>query len=205
MTTTDTPTRSVSLRMSARDLITIGIFAALYFVLSMAASLLGIINPPMMIVSTGLAIVIGAIPFMLFLTRVTHAGMITLFALISGALYVLTGTLLIGLILMLVLALIAELIVWVGRYRSTTAGILAYTAFSVWFFGPILPLLYAREDYLSMPGLQSAGADYVAGVDALFSTPVILAVGVGCAICGLIGGFLGARLLRKHFVRAGLA
>ncbi|MEB4614924.1 MptD family putative ECF transporter S component [Leucobacter sp. M11] len=205
MTSTESSSRSFSLRMSARDLISIGIFAALYFVLSLAASLIGIINPPMMIVSTGLAIIIGAIPFMLFLTRVRHPGMITLFAIISGALYVLTGTLLIGLILMVGLALIAELIVWAGRYRSTTAGILAYTVFSIWFFGPILPLLYARDDYLSMPGLTSAGPEYVAGVDALFTTPVILAVGVGCAVCGLIGGLLGARVLRKHFVRAGLA
>lgn len=203
--TTPSIDRTLSVRMTPRDLINIGIFAALYTVLSFAASMLGIISPPMMIVSTGVAIVIGAVPFMLFLTRVRHLGMITVFALISGALYVLMGTLLIGLLLMMGLALIAEAIVWAGRYRSTVAGVLAYAVFSVWFLGPVLPLVYAREDYLNMPGLQSAGTDYVAGVDALFSTPVIIALGVGCAVCGLVGGALGARLLRTHFLRAGLA
>lgn len=206
MTTTAPPTTPhLSLRMSARDLVTIGIFAALYTVLTVAASMLGIISPPMMLVSTGVAIIVGAVPYMLLLTRVQHPGMITVFAIVSGAVYVLIGTLLVAYLLMVALALVAEVIVWAGRYRSTLAGGLSYAVFSLWFFGPVMPLLYAREDYLTMPCMESAGADYVAGVDALFTTPVILAVAVGCLVCGAIGAVLGARMLRRHFVRAGLA
>lgn len=200
-----TTSERFSLRMSARDLVNIGIFAALYTVITFAVTMLGIINPPMMLVATGLSIIAGGVPFMLFLTRVDHAGMITVFAVVAGAVYTLMGTLPIAYLLMVVLALVAEVVVWFGRYRSVIAGTVAYAVFSIWFFGPVMPLLYARDDYLNHPGMQSAGADYVAGVDALFSPTVVIAVAIGSAICGLIGGAFGARLLRRHFVPAGLA
>ncbi len=63
-----------------------------------------------MLVSLAASIVACGIPFMLFLTRVRHAGMVTIFAIITADILMLTGHPPISFPLTVVLALIAEAI-----------------------------------------------------------------------------------------------
>ena len=70
---------------------TIGIFLAIYIVLYFAITMFGFLNPVMMLVTLGLSIVVGAIPFMLFLARVKHAGMVALFTIVLGILLLVIG------------------------------------------------------------------------------------------------------------------
>jgi energy-coupling factor transport system substrate-specific component len=49
------------------------------------------------------------------------------------------------------------------------------------------------------------GEEYVASADALTTLPVLGVLALAIAVAGLLGGLLGSAVLRKHFVRAGLA
>ncbi|MGP4101707.1 MptD family putative ECF transporter S component [Nonomuraea sp. KM90] len=73
MTTAAPAERRLDLRMSPKDLVNIGVFGALYLVIVYALSMLGFINPPVMLVALAASIVAGGIPFTLFLTRVPTA------------------------------------------------------------------------------------------------------------------------------------
>ena len=135
-----------SLAMSGRDLMTIGIFLAIYIVLYFAITMFGFLNPVMMLVTLGLSIVVGAISFMLFLARVKHAGMVALFTIVLGILLLVIGFPPLSIGILVALAVVVELVLAATGYRSRWAGVLSYTIFSVWNTAPLLPLFYLTHD-----------------------------------------------------------
>ena len=62
-------------KLKGRDLINIGIYGAIYFVILFAVAMLGMIPVFLPLLSVFVPI-LGGIPFMLFLTRVKKPGMI---------------------------------------------------------------------------------------------------------------------------------
>ena len=194
-----------SLAMSGRDLMTIGIFLAIYIVLYFAITMFGFLNPVMMLVTLGLSIVVGAIPFMLFLARVKHAGMVALFTIVLGILLLVIGFPPLSIGILVALSVVVEFVLAVTGYRSRWAGVLSYTIFSVWNTAPLLPLFYDRQGYFSSPSMSRMGPEYTARLDAFLSTGVLIGFDIAAVVLGLIGGVIALRLLRKSFARAGLA
>ncbi|RFS45594.1 MptD family putative ECF transporter S component [Micromonospora craniellae] len=213
MTSTSTPAEApvvperprFSLQMSALDLVNIGIFAALYIVVTYAIAMLGVISPLVALLTLPLAIIAGGIPYMLFLTRVKHAGMVTIFGVLVGGLMFLTGHPWISFVITVVVSLLAEAILLAGRYRSQWHAITAFAVFSLWYIGPMLPILTNPDEYYSSASMQAMGDKYVDDMRELFTTQVLAAYCVAVVVAGVLGGLLGAALLRKHFRRAGLA
>jgi energy-coupling factor transport system substrate-specific component len=203
-TTVPAPPR-LSVTMSARDLLNVAIFAVIYFVIVFAIAMLGIINPLVMLLSLPLSIIVAGIPFVLFLTRVRHAGMVTLFGTVVALLYLISGHPWISTLLTIAVSLGAEAVLWAGRYRSRWSTIGAYAVFSVWYLGPMLPLLMNRSEYLNSPGMQAMGPEYVAAFDETVTVTALWIYTASALVSGLIGGLVGAFLLKKHFTRAGLA
>ncbi|WEG08664.1 MptD family putative ECF transporter S component [Microbacterium horticulturae] len=194
-----------SLRFSARDLLRVAIFAVIFIVATYVIGMLGILSPLVWLVIVLFQAIVGGVTVILFLTRVKHAGMLTLFGIVVALFYLLSGNTLLSTAGIIVLALIAELILWAGRYRSKWATIWAYTVFGLSFFTPFLPLLTDRQAYFASSSWTQMGDDYVRASDTLLSTPVIGSLAGGTLVASFLGGLLGSAILRKHFVRAGLA
>lgn len=194
-----------SLRFSARDLMSTAIFAVILIVVTYAIGMLGIVSPLVWLFVVPLQAVVSGITVMLFLARVRHAGMLTLFAAVVALFYLLTGNSWFSTAGIIALGLVGELILWAGRYRSRWAAVWAYAVFALSFFTPFLPLLVDREGYLASASWTQMGDDYVTAADALLSGPVLWLVALTVLVAGFLGGLLGSTILRKHFVRAGLA
>lgn len=192
-------------RFSARDLVNVAIFAVIFIIVSYAVGMIGIISPLTWLLIVPVSIVANGVPFMLFVTRVRHPGMVTLFGLVVGLFFLLSGNTLVSTVGIGVVAVLAELVLWAGRYRSRWAAIWAYTIFSLGFFTPFLPLLYDREGYFSSPGWTAMGEEYVRASDALLTGPVLGGLALAIVVAGFVGALVGSSILRKHFVRAGLA
>ena len=78
-------------KLQAKDLINLGLFTVLYFVLGCCVAIpIGFV-PIFLPILGALWTLITGIPFMLFLTRVKKFGMVTLMAILSGLLMGLTG------------------------------------------------------------------------------------------------------------------
>ncbi|SJM61061.1 MptD family putative ECF transporter S component [Gulosibacter sp. 10] len=201
----DGSARARATRFTARDLLNVAIFAVIYFVIVFVIAMLGIISPIAMLLTLPLSAIAAGIPYMLFLTRVRHAGPVALFGLVVGLLYLMVGHPWASTLLTIGLSVLAELILRAGGYRSAWAAIWAYTAFSAWFLGPWIPLFLDREEYLRSNGMTAMGAEYVAAFNETVTVPAVLGMVVLTVLCGFLGALLGTRLLRKHFARAGLA
>ncbi len=190
-------------RINGKDLINIGIYTAIYFVIVFAVALLGMIPIlyPMLAVIVPIA---GGIPFMLFLTKVKKFGMIWIMSILLGLLMLISGMGWYALAMSVATGLISELVYRAGNYRSAKCAVLTNAAFSLWVWANLL-LLFANREYFLASRAESIGQDYVDQLNALtpdWLCPVLLAV---CFVCGLIGGALGKNMLSKHFKRAGIA
>lgn len=195
----------ISIRFSARDLISVAIFAVIYFVVIFAISMLGVISPLVMLLTLPLSAIAAGIPFMLFLTKVRHAGMVTLFGIVLGLLDLMIGHPWQSTLVLVVVSLLADLILRAGRYRSAWAAIWAYTVFSCWFIGPWIPFFANRDEFLRSQTMGAMGEDYTRAFEQIVSAPAILAMVAATVVCGFLGAILGTKLLHKHFRRAGLA
>ena len=197
--------RRIDVRMSARDLITIGVFGALYLATVFAINLFAFISPLTLLIALAASIVAGGVPFMLFLTRVRHAGMVTIFGVITAAWLAVTGHPPIGFVITVAAALAGEVLLWLGGYRSAALGVAAYAVYAMWYIGPLLPIFYARDRYFASPAMAQMGPRYLEQMDRLLSPAVLIGFDISTVLFGLAGGLFGLALLRKHFEKAGLA
>ncbi len=189
-------------KLKGRDLINIGIFGAIYFVILFAVAMLGMI-PIFLPLLSVLVPIIGGIPFMLFLTKVKKPGMLFIMAMIMGILMMLTGMGPWPLLTCAIAGILSELSLKSGEYKSINKAILSYAFFSMWIFGNYLPLFTDYEGYFAQRAdFGQAYIDAISNLMPIWMAPILL---VSCFICGIIGGFLGRAILKKHFEKAGLA
>ena len=188
--------------MKGKDLINIGIFSAIYFVIVLIVAMLGTI-PVFLPMLAVIVPILGGIPFMLFLTRVRKFGMIWIMSIIMGILMLLTGMSWPPLAISAVTGLLAELVYKSGNYQSASRAVLTNGVFSLWIGGNYLPLFFAAEKYWSTR--QNFGQDYIDAVTKLLPTWMCPVTFIAAFICGIIGGLLGKALMKKHFEKAGIA
>ncbi|MEO1770391.1 MULTISPECIES: MptD family putative ECF transporter S component [Enterococcus] len=188
-------------KLNGKDLIQIGIYAAIYFFIVMVIAMFGFI-PIFMPLICVLAPILGGIPLMLFFTKVKKFGMILILSLLMGILMLITGMGYYSIIVGLISGLISEIIYRSGNYQSSAKAILAYAVFSVWMWGNFLPIFFNPTVYFSTR--QDLGLEYAQTLISLLPSwmcPVLLII---TFLCGLIGGVLGRSVLKKHFIKAGL-
>ena len=99
--------------------------------------------------------------------------------------------------------LIASKMAKSGKYASSKKTILSYGTFCVLLFGNFLPLYIDREAYFSTR--QSFGAEYINSLSNIMQPWTAPAIIIAAFVCGMLGALLGKTLLKKHFVKAGIA
>lgn len=191
-------------KLQAKDLINIGLFTVLDFVLGCCVAIpIGFV-PIFLPVLGSLWTLVTGIPFMLFAVRVKKFGMVTIVAVLSGLLMGFTGMGFWGVPVGLVFGLLGDLIMKSGEYRSAKKTLLGYGVFSLWMVGTYIPMYFmadqARADFAA--GFGEEYADRVMSVMPMWSVVLVIA---GIFLCALLGGVIGKAILKKHFVKAGIA
>ncbi len=191
-------------KIGAKDLINIGLFTVLYFVLGCCVAIpVGFVPVFLPILGPLWALVTG-IAFMLFAVRVKKFGMVTIMAILSGILMGLTGMDYWGILTGAVFGALGDLIMKSGGYKSVKKTILGYAVFSLWVFGTYIPMYFLVEqshaDFAASFGEEYA--DKVMSVMPMWSIVLVIA---GIFLCAIAGGFIGKAILKKHFAKAGIA
>lgn len=73
--------------MTGKDIITVGIFSAIYFVINFAFMLLSGLHPLLWILMPGLIAVFAAIPFLMMCAKVPKTGAVVLMGFITALIY----------------------------------------------------------------------------------------------------------------------
>ena len=190
-------------KLQAKDLINIGLFTVLYFVLGCCVAIpIGFV-PIFLPILGALWTLITGIPVMLFAVRVKKFGMVTIMAVLSGLLMGLTGMGFWGILTGAVFGLLGDLIMKSGGYQSAKKTILGYGVFSLWMVGTYIPMYFmveqSRTDFAKSFGDEYA--DKVMSVMPMWSIVLVIAA---IFLFALLGGRIGKAILKKHFSRAGI-
>lgn len=193
--------------LNTRDLVNVGVFTVIYFIVFFALGMIGIAGPQFMFVGWALAIILNGFVIILYLARTPKMGALTLLALFTGLIMLGTGHPWFIPLTSALMGFLGDLIATRGGQADRlepNRGILAYAVATLWYVFPLLPIFWSADEYYA--GItEQMGAEYAEGMRALFTTPVILMWSVLIFVLGMIGGWLGTRAFRKHFQRAGLA
>lgn len=104
-------------KLKGKDLMNIGIFSAIIFIIAMAIGMLGFI--PIFIPLLSIIVpLVGGIPYMLYLTRAKKFGMIWILCIIQGLMLMVTGMGIYPFIFGIVFGLLADLVYKSGGYQS---------------------------------------------------------------------------------------
>lgn len=191
--------------MSGKDVITVGIFSAIYFVINFAFMLLGGIHPLLWILMPGFIALFTGIPYLMMCTKVQKVGSVLLMGLITGLIYYVTGQFTVVILVSFVLACgLAELTRGLTHYRSMAGNLVSFVLFSVGMVGSPLPIWLMREGFLRQITEQGMPADYVNTLAALSSAGMLVVLFLAPIVGAIIGGFIARAMFRKHFEKAGL-
>lgn len=189
-------------KLQVKDLMTVGIFTALYLVVIFASMMLGYL-PIIIPFLGGVMAIFGAIPCILYISKVDKFGMVSLMGVLSGLVFFLMGSGVIVLLFGIVFGLLADLVMKSGGYKDLKRSILGYAIFSLWSVGFSLRMYIDRTNFFASQ-LETYGKDYVDTLISLTPTWTLPVIIIITFISGLIGAKLGVRIFKKHFMRIGI-
>ena len=192
------------MKLSVKDLINVGLFSVIYFIMFTISGILGYI-PICVVILPLIAGILGGIPFVLFTIKEPKLGAVTLMGVIAGLFTFLVGQTWLSVVFGLVFGLLADLIMRSGQYKSWTKNMLGYSVFTLWTVGTMLPMWIMRETFFA-GYRENGGTDtYINAVMKLTPNYMILVVIVLALVGGILGACLGRSVLKKHFEKAGIA
>lgn len=193
-------------KLTIPDLISIGVFTAIYFVLvtmaTFASALLlpGVSN----IFLPAIAALISGSVYMLLAAKLQKFGGITIMGLVMGLFFFVSGHFVLSFAANILFGVLADWVASLGKYYDRKLLFVSYILFSYGLTGPILPLWFMKDAYVA--ALQARGKD-AAYIDALFApinTGTFIVCLVSILVCAVIGGLFGQKMIKKHFTKAGI-
>lgn len=190
--------------LTARDLITCGVFVALYFVFMMVGSILFAPNPVLtFLMPAGAALLTGPV-YLLLIAKVPKHGPIIILGVVEAIIMFVTGMYWLWSVFLVVLGIAGDLVAGAGQFRSKKLNVASFVVFSLNPMGSYMmlwldPAGYAG--YLTAKGTEQSYMDTMmaTGADWVLAGMIVLTV-----VCALISAFVGLGLLRKQFERAGI-
>ncbi|MCR5823501.1 MAG: MptD family putative ECF transporter S component [Lachnospiraceae bacterium] len=191
--------------LSAKDLIVTGIFA----VLLLMAAMIG--GGPFAAVPTltfyfpiGAALLAGPI-FMLFIAKVPKFGALAIVGAVMCILGTLTGMhwgMNFG---FLICSIIASVVAGMGKFKKPVLNLAAYLVYCIGPMGTYFVFFFNRESWISFMLKKGTEQEYIDKMNETASAGIMLIMVVGTLIVATLSGLLGLRLMRKQFVKAGIA
>jgi energy-coupling factor transport system substrate-specific component len=188
-------------KLTTKDLIMAGAFAALYGALLSVAAMAMVFIPIVYILRPFILSVVMGPVYMLYVTRIPKPWAIMLLAVLVGFLTSMDG-MWIGLVWSLALGLATEFIARRG-IPSGKRLVLSFMVFGCTNIGSAWMLLLAKQRFLDLCA-GYYGQDYANTLDRLTPWWIIFVFLAMAIVGGFIGGTLGSRILKKHFEKAGI-
>ncbi|HGH8685734.1 TPA: MptD family putative ECF transporter S component [Streptococcus pyogenes] len=188
-------------KLKVKDLVSIGVFAVIYFALMFGVGMMGMVPILFLIYPTVLGIIAGTV-VMLFMTKVQKPWALFILGMISPLVMFAMGHTYVLPLFSLIVMMVAELIRKIGNYNSFKYNMLSYAVFCTWICGSLMQMLLAKEKYIEL--FMVMGKDYVDALENLITYPHMALVALGAFLGGIIGAYIGKALLKKHFEKAGI-
>ena len=191
-------------KLKAKDFITVGIFTAIIFAVEFACGMLGFIHPYIVASYVIMIPLVGAIPMMLFYTKIEKFGMLSLMSVLIAIIMFVTGMGWLGAPLIIISGVVADLIAKKGGYKSFKATVISYGVFCLWICANYFPVIVTASSYRQSLLDGGYSAEYCDNLFRAINSKTIAILLILCLVFGMIGAFLGKAVVKKHFEKAGI-
>ena len=191
--------------LKGKDLIAIGIYAAIYFVINFAFMLFSALHPVLWILMPCLIAVFAGIPFMMMCTKVQKSFAVLLMGIVVALIYFFTGQFTIYILATFVIGcVVAEVVRKIVGFTSYQGNTLAYMAFSVGMIGSPLPVWLMHDQFMNQIRDNGMPEAYVSNLEKVSSPVMLIVMIVGTLAGALLGAFITKKMFKKHFEKAGV-
>ena len=192
-------------KLQTRDFISVGIFSLIYAAVAFVVGGLAQMTPitfPFM--PMAVALFTGTV-FMLYVAKIPKRGAIIILGIIAGILLLITGMFWMMSAFFIVLGIIADFICASGQFKSFKKNMAAYCLFALSPMGAYVPMAVMPAQFAEFMNKKGDISSFAGVIDAIgaqwWVIPLML---LGTVLCALAGGYIGKKLLKKHFEKAGI-
>lgn len=190
-------------KLKVQDLILIGVYAAMYFLIVSVATMLARFTIPIynsLLIPSVSALISGTL-YLIVINKVPKFGAITLVGAIMAIFFFAFGYFPLAFLPSILFPLLADLIQYKSKFPRQLKSYLSYTIFSFGLTGPILPLWFMKDAYVS--SLLERGKDmtYVQSVFEPVTSVSFIVSMLLVVVTSLIGLKIGYSIYNKHFLR----
>ncbi len=189
-----------------KDIVIVTLLSTLTIVLSLALSMPFAASQHLVLfAANGLIMLVGGPIFILAMSKAPRTGAMFLYMFILAIYITIIGQLMIG-VIFTIGAIICELSLIKG-YHKPKRIIIAYMLYAALYtMGSYLPYILMTEQFTANMLAQGFPAETVEAMMSIYASPLLIGLAsLNSAVWAGVGGFVGYKLLKKHFKPAGVA
>ena len=190
--------------LTAKDLVTIGIFSALFLVFALVGGIFFAPNPVLTFyMPVGSALLCGPV-YLLMMAKVKKRGAAAILGAILCVVWFVTGMHWAMAVGYFVMGIVADFVAGAGKYQSKKINSLSYILLSLGGTASYL-VFFANPDGWAKTmlgnGTEQAYIDTMRSAGTIWILVIMLA---GTVLAAAVSAFVGNRMLKKQFEKAGI-
>ena len=190
--------------LTVKDLVTVGIFSALFLVFALVGGIFFAPNPVLTFyMPVGSALLCGPV-YLLMLAKVQKRWAVTILGAILCIIWFVTGMHWAMALGYLIMGIIADLAAGTGGYKNKLINSLSYILISLGGTASYLVFFVDPEGWAKTMLGNGTEQSYIDTMRAAGTTWIMVIMLVGTILSASISAFVGCKMLRKQFEKAGI-
>lgn len=190
--------------LSVKDLVTTGIFSAIFFVFTMIGGVFFAVNPVLTFyMPMGSALLCGPI-YLLLAAKVHKRFSITILGIIMAIIWFVTGMHWAFSLGYLVMGIAADLVAGLGQYRSKKINALSYMLMSLGGVYTYVIYFVDPEGWAGTMLKNGTEQSYIDAMNTAAPSWLLAVIILGTLAVAAFSAWVGGKMLRKQFEKAGI-
>ena len=195
---------SVKKGLTVKDLVTVGIFSALFLVFALVGGIFFAPNPVLTFyMPVGSALLCGPV-YLLMMAKVQKRWAATILGAIMCIIWFVTGMHWAFALGYLIMAIVADFVAGAGQYKSKKLNSLSYILFSLGGTGSYIVFFADPNGWAQTMLGNGTEQSYIDTMQATANTGILIAMFAAAIITSAISAFVGCKMLKKQFEKAGI-
>ena len=190
--------------LTIKDLVTTGIFSAIFFVFTMIGGIFFAPNPVLTFyMPMGAALLCGPV-YLLMIAKVQKRWSVTILGIIMGIIWFVTGMHWAFSLGYIGMGIIADLVAGAGDYRNKAVNLLSYMLMSLGGVYTYVVFFIDPQGWASTMLENGTEQSYIDTMSAFAPSWLLAVIIIGTLAIAAFSGWIGGKLLKKQFEKAGI-
>lgn len=190
--------------LSVKDLVTTGIFSAIFFVFTMVGGVFFAVNPVLTFyMPIGSALLCGPI-YLLLTAKVHKRWCITILGIIMGIIWFVTGMHWAFSLGYIGMGIIADVVAGLGQYKSRKINMLSYMLMSLGGIYTYVVYFIDPEGWAGTMLKNGTEQSYIDAMNVAAPSWLLAVIILGTLAIAAFSAWVGSKMLKKQFEKAGI-